>query len=449
MYQNIEHSRASVRPISGANQAELVLINVLRLLTWGFLLFNFLNDKDFKNTHDFDIVDEERMAGFILVGTLINLLVNLIKESNYCSLPLKQELYNQFQDPKKIQDLIQLDDTNPFNATVFYPPTVYKLQLAYANAPTLENIQIGVIYLYHSPIYNELRYSYKNMRGVIEENSVNTSILGKEQTQHVIAMMKEESKDGVLNEQQYALIKQMIATRTGIDLAPVNTPQYGLQVSLTIGENQIHRHVQNMMNIIEDIEKSQPKYFQFTTKQSSLYKLLPYTSKNCDMPSKARVLEFLIYPGYICSTQMAATLGLSPLNAMFFTAGYTALTWLSSVRESYLLREIHHQMNLEGYSYKYPGYFSSTPTCVGQQLARKIGFYPFNETLKTTILDTYKNEQILKEIPTSPVFKQLPSDLQQRIKFFKPILKQFEVDKTVINPCIEQGLEPNNGNSQK
>lgn len=168
----------------------------------------------------------------------------------------------------------------------------------------------------------------------------------------------------------------------------------------TIGEKKLHNHITHMIDTIDDLKKTgmtdlPPRPYQFRF----FRKILPHFTANYDMPSKARLLDFFVYPGIWAGRYLSTLLAIqNETAATIFTTFYAALHWLASVRESYLLKNFELQLNLEGFSYKYQNYFSFPPTCIGTQVTRQIAFNTENTNMRSLLQYIREGENKLRKI---------------------------------------------------
>jgi hypothetical protein len=188
----------------------------------------------------------------------------------------------------------------------------------------------------------------------------------------------------------------------------------------TIGEKRIYLHVKYIIKTFEELRQ-----YGFTgvpiPPEQFRYNPIPHITQNLDVPSKARIFEYLFFPGILAGNYISSLLGLTSTPFTVFVLAYTALTWLASVRESQLLRDIQLQINLEGFSYKYPSYFSFPPTCIGQQLTRKIVFYDDNKNMNEMLKYIQKSEALIKRLLISKALAPWP-DIHKRLSGFRFML---------------------------
>jgi hypothetical protein len=175
-----------------------------------------------------------------------------------------------------------------------------------------------------------------------------------------------------------------------------------IQVCWKLGEEKNYHHLNKMHTLFNRLKIQNKPYLKAPDYYSVLNKILPYRTRNCDMPSKSRIFQLFFAPGYVAGRSISKFFNFSPTSQFVFKIAYTAASWTISLRESYLLREINNRYNLAGFSYQYSKYLAFPPTCLGQQMTWKIIPNLDNALLHETILYFYQGENLIKEIKSNP-----------------------------------------------
>lgn len=205
--------------------------------------------------------------------------------------------------------------------------------------------------------------------------------------------------------------KNPFAFTQSVSIDPQDFDKSSSKVDVIVGQETLYHHAIELKTALN--KAGIP--FSLPSKFSLFRQVLPHWE--IDFVSKGRVLEYFMFPGYLAGKSLGAAFCLSSPYGNVLAYAYSGITFVMTVRESFILNENSFKKHLEGFSFKDSSFFGWPPTCLGMQLKRKILFYPINSDFKATTKAIERGEKLARIFLSDPYANESKKEVLRQIRF--------------------------------